>query len=155
MRHIEQAFGVPLFTRSKNRIELNETGRLAVERARDLLREEQDALCRKEMPASKFLVQTDKATFDELVAVSSLPCFTSDYAPLRDGHPGRIDIPLTDDAAHFVDEARGTRGGSSRWLGSARLLVITERPSRSPRTVASLQRRARRGRRSRPRPIWR
>ena len=218
MRHIEQAFGVPLFTRSKNRIELNETGRMAVERARGLLHEAQDALrqvrafdqrqhtvvmrscapapllqaqlelsrrqvgkavnaqvcptdevlgswrdgssdvaivpfqtegahaflqeqlfvcvpenhelarheslsfgqingfnfllrtelgfwdalCRSEMPTSKFLVQTDKAVFDELVAASSLPCFTSDYAPLREAHPGRVEIPLTDDDAHVT-----------------------------------------------------
>lgn len=30
MQHLEQYFGVPLFTRGKNRIELNETGKLAV-----------------------------------------------------------------------------------------------------------------------------
>ena len=39
MQHLEQYFGVPLFTRGKNRIELNETGKLAVAAAngRDLL----------------------------------------------------------------------------------------------------------------------
>ena len=44
MQHLEQYFGVPLFTRGKNRIELNDTGRLAVEHARKLLREAEDAV---------------------------------------------------------------------------------------------------------------
>ena len=35
MQHMEQYFGVPLFTRGKNRIELNETGKLAVAAAND------------------------------------------------------------------------------------------------------------------------
>lgn len=37
MRHVEDAFGVPLFIRSKNRIELNETGKVALEHARRLI----------------------------------------------------------------------------------------------------------------------
>ncbi len=37
MQHLEDAFGVPLFLRSKNRIDLNDTGRVAVEAARKLL----------------------------------------------------------------------------------------------------------------------
>ena len=37
MQHLEQYFGVPLFTRGKNRITLNETGQLAVAHARKLL----------------------------------------------------------------------------------------------------------------------
>lgn len=37
MRHVEEAFGVSLFTRSKNRIALNETGKTALEHARRLL----------------------------------------------------------------------------------------------------------------------
>ena len=59
-----------------------------------------DTLCREKMPASKFLVQTDNAVFDELVRASSLPCFTTDYGQLRSGYPGRVNIPLTDDEAH-------------------------------------------------------
>ena len=39
MQHLEQYFGVPLFTRGKNRIELNETGKLAVAAARKMLQE--------------------------------------------------------------------------------------------------------------------
>ena len=218
MQHLEQYFGVPLFTRSKNKIELNETGHLAVEHARKLLAEAEqavsqvrafdqrqrtivvrscapaplwellnalnaaqpekmvasaicqndevlcawqdgscdiailpfpldgatpfmrenlfvcvpkehelathrsltfsdingfnfllrtelgfwDTLCREKMPASKFLVQTDNAVFDELVQASSLPCFSTDYENLQDSYPERINIPLTDDEAHIT-----------------------------------------------------
>lgn len=44
MRNIEECFGVSLFNRSKNRIELNDTGREAVEYARKLLDEEEKML---------------------------------------------------------------------------------------------------------------
>lgn len=39
MQHLEECFGVPLFIRGKNRIELNETGQMAVECGRRLLYE--------------------------------------------------------------------------------------------------------------------
>ena len=39
MQHVEDAFAVPLFTRGKNKIELNETGKLAAASARRLLQE--------------------------------------------------------------------------------------------------------------------
>ena len=59
-----------------------------------------DALCRQKMPASRFLIQTDSYTFDELVASSSLPCFTTDYfSNLNKRYPGRIRIPLIDPEA--------------------------------------------------------
>lgn len=59
-----------------------------------------DALCREKMPASKFLVQTDNAVFNELVNASSLPCFTTDYFHQQgSSYPGRINIPLTDTEA--------------------------------------------------------
>ena len=44
MQHLEEYFGVPLFIRGKNRIQLNETGQLAVEYARKLLRETEQAV---------------------------------------------------------------------------------------------------------------
>lgn len=44
MQSLEAAFGVRLFTRSKNRIELNETGMVAVESARALLRNADNVL---------------------------------------------------------------------------------------------------------------
>lgn len=39
MQNLEECFGVPLFHRSKNRIELNETGQIAVSDARKLLQD--------------------------------------------------------------------------------------------------------------------
>ena len=39
MRHVETAFGVPLFDRDKNKVALNDTGKLAVEHARHVLHE--------------------------------------------------------------------------------------------------------------------
>ena len=61
-----------------------------------------DTLCREKMPASKFLVQTDNAVFDELVRASSLPCFSTDYGNLQDGYPERVNIPLADKEAHVI-----------------------------------------------------
>lgn len=58
-----------------------------------------DALCRQKMPASKFLVQTDEFTFNELIEASSLPCFTTDYIHHTSLHGKRINIPITDPEA--------------------------------------------------------
>lgn len=56
-----------------------------------------DTLCRENMPASKFLVQTEDSVFDELVKASTLPCFTTDYISETGVHyPGRENIPLAD-----------------------------------------------------------
>lgn len=44
MRHVEEAFGVPLFDRDKNKVTLNDTGKLAVEHARHVLREAETAI---------------------------------------------------------------------------------------------------------------
>ena len=44
MQHLEEAFGVTLFVRGKNKIELNETGKAAVEAARRLLQETEAAI---------------------------------------------------------------------------------------------------------------
>lgn len=44
MQNVEQSFGVPLFTRSKNHIELNENGQAAVALARSLLAQTQQAV---------------------------------------------------------------------------------------------------------------
>lgn len=49
MQHLEETFGVPLFSRGKNRIELNETGKVAVEQARKLLHEAEQAILRVRM----------------------------------------------------------------------------------------------------------
>ena len=59
-----------------------------------------DAMCRKTMPASKFLVQTDDFAFQELVYESTLPCFTTNLAADNSGMlQGRIVIPITDPEA--------------------------------------------------------
>lgn len=56
-----------------------------------------DTLCRKKMPASRFLVQTDEFTFNELVKSSSLPCFATDVATRNQSvFPERVMIPITD-----------------------------------------------------------
>lgn len=62
-----------------------------------------DALCRRKMPASKFLVQTEEFAFDELIKSSSLPCFTTDYGlrQFTDYFP-RVHIPLTDAEANVT-----------------------------------------------------
>ena len=144
MKNLEECLGVTLFNRSKNRIELNETGQVAVEYARKLLQEADrayeerqktivvkscapapmwelvkelgfwDTLCREKMPASKFLVQTEAAVFDELVKASSLPCFTTDYIThMESAYPDRVCIPVKDAAAnvtfYLVTKNKGAR----------------------------------------------
>lgn len=44
MQHLEEEFGVPLFSRSKNKIQLNETGKKAVEYAKSLLEDAREAV---------------------------------------------------------------------------------------------------------------
>lgn len=44
MQHLEESFGVPLFVRGKNKIALNDTGKKAVEQARQLLSTAEDVL---------------------------------------------------------------------------------------------------------------
>ena len=62
-----------------------------------------DEMCRVQMPASRFLVQTDLFAFEELVRESSLPCFTTNLA--KDSQSllaGRIRIPVTDSDANVT-----------------------------------------------------
>lgn len=62
-----------------------------------------DALCRRKMPASKFLVQTEPFAFEELVRASTLPCFTTDYGMrLPETNLDRVNIPLTDREANVT-----------------------------------------------------
>ena len=44
MKHVEECFGVALFTRQKNKLSLNETGNVAVEYAKELLKNERNAV---------------------------------------------------------------------------------------------------------------
>lgn len=62
-----------------------------------------DNICRKKMPASKFLVQTDEFEFQELIRASSLPCFTTDIVPKNAQlTEERIAIPITDDEVNVT-----------------------------------------------------
>lgn len=57
MQHLEESFGVPLFFRGKNRIELNDTGCFAVEYAPNFLQTQnrQSIRSRLLMPGAKRL----------------------------------------------------------------------------------------------------
>ena len=64
-----------------------------------------DNMCRKAMPSSRFLVQTDLFEFNELVANSSLPSFITDAAvqlgnALDDGM--RVSVPISDAEANVT-----------------------------------------------------
>lgn len=62
-----------------------------------------DEMCRIQMPASRFLVQTNEFEFEELVRESSLPCFTTNLAKERQGLlAGRIKIPVTNPEANIT-----------------------------------------------------
>ena len=52
------------------------------------------------MPDSRFLTQSDRSTFTELVLASSLPSFTSDAATRYfDLAEGRVSVPISDTEA--------------------------------------------------------
>ena len=56
-----------------------------------------DDMCREKMTASRFLVQTDQFTLQELIRESSLPCFVTDLtAEDKETFGSRIIIPITD-----------------------------------------------------------
>lgn len=60
-------------------------------------------MCREKMPASRFLVQTDQFTMQELIRESSLPCFVTDVAEYDEKIYGnRIVIPISDQEAKIT-----------------------------------------------------
>ncbi len=60
-------------------------------------------LCKRKMPASKFLIQTDESEFLELVRSSTLFCFTTNFGTYPDGFlENRKIIPVTDKAANVT-----------------------------------------------------
>ena len=61
-----------------------------------------DAMCRENMPSSKFLVQTDEFAMQELIRSSSLPCFVTNLAEGGAEQTGRKRIPVTDPAANVT-----------------------------------------------------
>lgn len=61
-----------------------------------------DDMCRREMPASRFLVQPDAFALQELIRESAMPCFTTDLTGNREELAGRNQIPITDSAANIT-----------------------------------------------------
>lgn len=58
------------------------------------------SLPRQKMPYSRFLVQTDRFAFEELISASVLPCFVSDISIAREGVPqNRVIVPILDPEA--------------------------------------------------------
>lgn len=56
---------------------------------------------KKIMPNTKFLIQQDRSVFYDLIELSSLPSFTSDYSMKTDGTPpNRVIVPINDSEAH-------------------------------------------------------
>lgn len=56
----------------------------------------------REMPASRFLIQTDASEFYELVRASTLLCFTTELANPAETLFDRKLIPITDKEAHIT-----------------------------------------------------
>lgn len=55
------------------------------------------------MPNTKFLIQNERLTFNEIVKASTLPSFTSNLSIKREGKMNnRIIIPFSDDEAHVT-----------------------------------------------------
>ncbi len=55
-------------------------------------------VCTDKMPGSRFLTQSDRFSFNELVQASSLPSFTSDLAEKYTETPrNRVNIPISDE----------------------------------------------------------
>lgn len=96
MRHVEAAFGATLFDRDKNKVTLNETGRLAVERARRVLQEADAAVAQ---------VQAFDRSLRTISVVSCAPAPLWDLVPrITQLYPGlstntRVaDLPATEQA---------------------------------------------------------
>lgn len=57
----------------------------------------------RSMPNTKFLIQSERTTFNELVKASTLPSFTTNLSIKREGKmPNRTIIPFSDDEAHVT-----------------------------------------------------
>lgn len=65
----------------------------------------------------EFLHEKLFVCFDEFVASSSLPCFTTDYFKnAAERYPGRVFVPLTDpeaDVTFYLVERKGTETRTS------------------------------------------
>ena len=62
-----------------------------------------DDLCRREMPASRFLVQENDDEFQELMRNSTLPIFITNLAKYREEDlNGRVSVPIADPRANVT-----------------------------------------------------
>ena len=62
-----------------------------------------DGLCRREMPASRFLVQEDDDEFQELMRNSTLPVFITNLAKYsEEDMNGRVSVPIIDASANVT-----------------------------------------------------
>lgn len=62
-----------------------------------------DEMCRKQMPSSRFLVQTNEFEFRELIRESALPCFTTNLAgTYQNLLADRIQIPVANPEANVI-----------------------------------------------------
>ena len=62
-----------------------------------------DDLCRREMPASRFLVQENDDEFQELMRNSTLPIFITNLAKYREEDMnGRVSVPIADASANVT-----------------------------------------------------
>lgn len=120
MQHLEDAFGVPLFVRGKNKIELNETGKTAVEAARKLLQEAEQAVRQVQefdarqhtiiikscAPAPLWELQRELNTKQPGMTLSSAICQNDEaLAAWRDGSCDIAILPFpVDDAKPFMKE---------------------------------------------------
>ena len=120
MQHLEEAFGVSLFLRGKNKIELNETGKAAVAAARRLLQEAQNAVqqvrefdarqhtvvIRSCAPAPLWQLQRKLNTTQPGMMISSAICQNDEVlAAWRDGSCDMAILPFPIDGAEpFMKE---------------------------------------------------
>ena len=75
-----------------------------------------DALCRREMPSSRFLMQQEMDVLGELVENSALPAFTTDYILKREGNrTGRIAVPILDEDANVTYYCTCLRSSQARF----------------------------------------
>ena len=74
-----------------------------------------DELCRRNMPASKFLVQEDDFAFRELTQNSTLPFFVTDLGGKNLFDPAkRVEIPITDPEANVTYYLISQNNGAPR-----------------------------------------
>ena len=76
----------------------------------------QELLMRK-MPHSRFLFQSDRFSFNQLVRSSVLPCFTTDLSMKRNttDYTGRVNIPILDPEANVTSYCHLLRSQAERF----------------------------------------